>query len=259
MRAGIPLPQHALPMILSDIWSRKRKATLERKRGRLRSRFGGVTEESISLLVVHFRYLDLFLNACGKRWPKFDLFARQAQNQTLVFLVEYRIIAHYHTTTSTWAGLHPRARSTISSISILLILVPSNWCVRQLLIQFTCVDKPRENFCCCATIITLGKSKWQHQQLWDGLDAESIAAYISISQCYKFVYENAKRARRHELRGAQKLHAANYEGGTFSGETAASRRGDWRMDVKWLPVKAQCRTCQYHVGAVAIVLLTLQN
>ena len=51
----------------------------ECKRGRLRSTFGGVVEEPVSCLAVHFRYLAQVLDAYGKRCPKIDRFVRRLQ------------------------------------------------------------------------------------------------------------------------------------------------------------------------------------
>ena len=63
-----------------------------------------------------------------KRCRKINHFACRAQlSDTGVSggMSPKRIIAHYRAAISTWAGLHPRAKSTISTISILPIL---SWC-----------------------------------------------------------------------------------------------------------------------------------
>ena len=60
----------------------KRKNTsnaVERRRGRFRSKFGGVIEELISDLAVHFQCLVQVLDANGKRSPKTDHSVRKLQ------------------------------------------------------------------------------------------------------------------------------------------------------------------------------------
>ena len=61
----------------------------ERKRGFLRSRFGGVLEKQISNLVGHFRYLALLLDAYDKRCLKIDRLLL-SDNCSFQILAEYR-------------------------------------------------------------------------------------------------------------------------------------------------------------------------
>ena len=92
----------------------------------MRSTFGGVVEEQVSCLAVHFRYLAQVLEAYAKRCPKIDRFVRRLILSDTGVLVEYLqnamlLKGHFRFTISTWVGLHPRASPTIVAISVLLI------------------------------------------------------------------------------------------------------------------------------------------